>query len=776
MVVGLIVFILESATGALATDSANRAPVVLARIGPLTLNEGGEAARFNLKDFISDPDGDPLGYGGPIPAFVDLGFDGEVMTVIPRKKGRETVTMRATDPSGLYADLPFSVTVVPGNRAPVVLRLIDDLMLTVGGLSGTVDLSSRFRDPEGESLSFTATSGNPEGVAVAIRKDRLTVSATAAGTTTVTVVAKDPAGARSLPLGFRVAATPPVPVEIPDANLRAGLEGEMGKDSGSPINSAEMETLEALNCESCGVSDLTGLEFAASLTELHLDDNAVTKLAPLSGLARLVYLDLSNNPVRNLAPLEGLPSLRELRLSENEMTDVSSLAGLVQLTRLGLSRNRISDVSPLSGLKALMALWLWNNKITDIRPLSGLANLQVLALRDNSVDDLQPLSELGDLEWLGLDGNLLTDIRPLAGLTDLRWLNLNDNSLTDVSSLSTLKNLEWLNLGRNSVVDVAALSGLKKLQTLILDRNSVADVQPLSGLPDLEELSAPYNSLAGKATLSGLPSLWRLNLDGNSLVSLAFTGLGELSSLSLGDNDLAELNGLSGLTDLRSLSAAGNAVTDLSPLSGLTEVTVLDLSRNAISDVTPLAKLAALRSLKLSYNSIEDVAPLAGLANIERLELGNNCLTSILSLRNSEGLGEGDFLSLEWNALHGSAVARDVKMLRDRGATVRISESPTVEVKAPRRLRALPVDGGLDLTWTPPPDPVYVTTYELRWRSPTGAFTGWSTVPCSGKLRHRLSDLVNGVTYTVELRALGHDDNGIARADGTPRASGGGTP
>lgn len=635
--------------GTFAMAASNRAPVVVARPGPLTLSEGGEAARFHMKDFIRDPDGDPLGYGVAIPRFVSLRFDGAVMTVAPWRQGSETISVRATDPSGLYADLVFSVTVGPANGAPVVLTPIGDMTLTVGGRSETVALSSHFQDPEGEELAFSATSANPETVTVAIAKDVLTVSAVAlaadkpwapaSGKTTVTVVASDPGGSRSPATAFDVRAKAPVPVKIPDAKLRAGLELWLEKEAGETITNAEMERMEEFVCESCGVSDLTGLEYAASLSELEFDDNAVTDLKPISRLPNLREVDLSNNPVRNLAPLKDLPKLRTLVLSENKMSDLSSLAGLVNVTRLGLSRNLISDLSPLAGLTGLAELSLFDNRITDVRFLAGLTNLRELWLRNNSLTDIQPLSSLAKLEALSLDRNSLTDVRPLFGLTDLRWLSLDENSVTDIASLSGLKNLEWL------------------------------------------------------------------SLDDNSITSLPVSGLRRLSSLSVRNNFLTEL------------------------------------------------------------------APLSGLTGLSRLDLEGNCLTSIEPLRNNPGLGQGDQISLQRNAFT-STIAGDVAVLRDRGARVTISWPSATGIGRPVNVSAFPGHRHVALTWDQPLRVYRPLVYEMRSRSATGTFSDWAIAPCSSKGLHHLSGLVNGTTYTVELRAAGRASNGVASVTATPSRSG----
>ena len=59
-------------------------------------------------------------------------------------------------------------------------------------------------------------------------------------------------------------------VNIPDENLRAVIEEDLGKESGVPITEAEMVTLTNLEAEDANITFLTGLEFATNLTSLSL--------------------------------------------------------------------------------------------------------------------------------------------------------------------------------------------------------------------------------------------------------------------------------------------------------------------------------------------------------------------------------------------------------------------------------------------------------------------------------------------------------------------------
>ena len=187
-------------------------------------------------------------------------------------------------------------------------------------------------------------------------------------------------------------------IHIPDPNLRAAIEEELGVKSGSPISPEEMETLTRLRARDASIGVLIGLEFATNLTELRLGDNDITDISPLSGLTNLRRLGLGRNSITDFSPLSGLRDLRRLGLSYNGITDVSALgrvlSGLPNLTELHLRNNRITDISSLSRLTGLTELRLGNNNITDISSLANLTDLTELHLWNNQITNISSLSGL----------------------------------------------------------------------------------------------------------------------------------------------------------------------------------------------------------------------------------------------------------------------------------------------------------------------------------------------------------------------------------------------
>ena len=226
-------------------------------------------------------------------------------------------------------------------------------------------------------------------------------------------------------------------IDLPDPNLRAAVEKALGKASGATITTADMATLTRLDANEAGISDLTGLEQATNLRDLHLWSNSVSDLSSLAGLTKLTGLYLGGSSASDLSPLTRLTNLESLFLDANRISDLSPLAGLTNLTRLALGNNTISDISVLAGLTNLTWLRLGGNSISDISPVAGLTNLTGLYLLGNHITDISYLSNLTNLKTLWLQNNWISDLSPLVTNTglgsgdtvDVRQNRLNDQSL-----------------------------------------------------------------------------------------------------------------------------------------------------------------------------------------------------------------------------------------------------------------------------------------------------------------------------------------------------------
>ena len=174
--------------------AANRAPQPQGTIQALSLSVG-DTTLLDVSLSFRDPDGDELSYTGASDNedVAAATVSGDTLTLVGRVAGSATVTVTATDPSNLTATLSAGVTVVAVNAAPQPVDAISAQSLSAGH-TATLHLSNYFRDPDGDELSYTASSGDEDVVTATVAGSTLTLVGVRAGTSTVTVTAADPQG------------------------------------------------------------------------------------------------------------------------------------------------------------------------------------------------------------------------------------------------------------------------------------------------------------------------------------------------------------------------------------------------------------------------------------------------------------------------------------------------------------------------------------------------------------------------------------------------------
>ncbi|MDE0453144.1 MAG: leucine-rich repeat domain-containing protein [Gammaproteobacteria bacterium] len=490
-----------------------------------------------------------------------------------------------------------------------------------------------------------------------------------------------------------------IDVDFPDSVLRGLVEHALFKRPGEAISSAELATLMELHpvfgiASSTGITDLTGLEFAESLTSLQLTDGEIEDLSPLSGLTSLKQLILSNHKIVDLSSLSGLENLKVLTLVTNDLADISVLSDLTSLTHLDLQDNRIADISALRHLANLQVLDLGGNEIEDISPLMELANLKRLNVGNNPlnaestdihipaleakgvvVDELddrhgdsrQRATDLvvGDMlrgeifpyydedyfrfeisetkEMAVIVGSFAHDVRPIVRLLDAEGVEIEHANGTYDHALIQRQLVRGVYYVEVSVGSAA--SNWRLPYDYSVTALEVIDVH----IPDVN-LRGRIESLfrytgGGTITSADMATLTRLQA-GGGIVDL--TGLEfaiRLTYLSLAGNAIRDLSPLAELTDLESLFLAGNRIADLAPLAGLSGLRELTLNDNPITDLSPLSRLLGLAALNLAGNGLRDISALSSLTNLYNLDLSRNDIVDLSPLAAHAKLTELDLSS-----------------------------------------------------------------------------------------------------------------------------------
>ncbi len=174
----------------------NRAPTAVGTIPDQSVRVGSTAATVDVSSYFSDADGNPLTYSATSSdtSRATVSLANSTLTITAVAVGSATITVTATDTSNATGTQTIPV-VVSSNRTPTKVGSIPTQTVGVGGTATTVDLSSYFSDPDGNPLTYSATSSNTNRATVSVSGSTLTITAVATGWLTVTVTATDTSNA-----------------------------------------------------------------------------------------------------------------------------------------------------------------------------------------------------------------------------------------------------------------------------------------------------------------------------------------------------------------------------------------------------------------------------------------------------------------------------------------------------------------------------------------------------------------------------------------------------
>ena len=172
-------------------------PELVDTIPNQTLTVGDSATPLDLSTYFQDPNGKTLTYtvelSNPDPVLPQV--IGSQLTISAWNIGSTTITVKATNTDDLFTTQNFTVSVAAEeNRAPVAVDTLPDQTLTNGDSSAPLDLSTYFRYPDGDPLTYTVVSSDPNVATTQRVGSQLTIWTLNVGNTTVTVRATDANG------------------------------------------------------------------------------------------------------------------------------------------------------------------------------------------------------------------------------------------------------------------------------------------------------------------------------------------------------------------------------------------------------------------------------------------------------------------------------------------------------------------------------------------------------------------------------------------------------
>ena len=249
--------------------------------------------------------------------------------------------------------------------------------------------------------------------------------------------------------------------------------------------------------------------------------------------------------------------------------------------------------------------------------------------------------------------------------------------------------------------------------------------------------------------------------EGDTLTEQRMLGL---ITLSASGASISNLTGLEYATVLRTLNLGTNHIQDLTPLENLRNLADLILWKNEeIQDLTPLQNLTSLRRLALDINKIRDLTPLENLRNLADLSLGGNQVTNVYPLRNLKNLKD---LWLVGNQISDVTPLEGLTSLKE----LWLGKNPIGDLAPLRRLKeknpSLFIDINIDPVGGAPSVPVFPAETALLSNYPN-PFNPETWIPYqlakSADVTLTIYD-VRGVM--VRRLALGHRPAGFYRSRG----------
>ena len=580
-ILGLATAILLAACGDGTTDHVdpdNRAPVATGTIPAQTVHVG-EMGSVDVSAYFNDPDGDALSYAATSAdeSVATVSVSGSTVTAAGVGLGTAVVTVTGTDPEGLSAEQTFRVTVP--NRGPVAVGSMPDLELAAGGKQ-SVDVTPYFSDPDGDALSYAATSADGDVTTVSVSASTVTVTAVGQGTAVVTVTGTDPEGL-SAEQTFRVTVPNRGPVAVgsmPDLELAAG--GKQSVDVTPYFSDPDGDALSyAATSADVDVTTVSVSGSTLTITAVGQGTAAVTVTATdLEGLSAEQAFEVTVQQTNNRPP-EAVGSIPDQETTVDDEVDFDASLYFTDPDGDVLTyAARTSDTT-------IMTTSVSGKRVTVTGVGAGTAAVTVtatdpegLSAQQRGTVKINPFSrdrealvalyeETGGDFWWTIDTNWLSD-RPIS-----TWYGVETNDSLRVVELMLSDNSLRGPIPRDIVY-------LQKLERLDLSDNGVSGALPASvgDLRNLVELNLSDNTFLGSsasipAALSKLGKLEVLNLNDTGFDGDIPYELSRLESLVR--LELAEMTWLD-----------GSIPPEFGELSNLKH---LDVSRSGLDGALPQA-------------------------------------------------------------------------------------------------------------------------------------------------------------------------------------------
>lgn len=432
-------------------------------------------------------------------------------------------------------------------------------------------------------------------------------------------------------------------VNIPDANFKTALVADVNINTNLD---AEIQVSEAtafagaIDVNTLGISDMTGIEAFPGITSLRCYSNAISTGLDVSYAVNLVELLAYGNQLTSI-DVSYNTALQFLNLGDNQLTSID-LTQNTELLTLNLDNNQLSSI--------------------DLSQNAVLENLNIFVTPLTTLD----VSNNPNLVFFNCPFNQLTSIDFSNNLL-LSTVNIYSNALTslDVSMLSNLavlrcdfNNLSSLNLqnGANPTLTLFNATDNPGLSCVQVDNVAYMNTSWSNAISSPTGYSTNCScviSIPDTNFIAALVADLTINTNGDGVIQCseasAYTGAINVSNLAI-----ASLTGIESFTAIDTLICTDNALTSLDVTSNTqlvylcfsnNQLTTIDLSSNTLlvelcgqfNQLTAI-DVSANTALKYLYVSVNQLTSIDVSSNtlLWYLSFANNTISTIDVLNNPE--------------------------------------------------------------------------------------------------------------------------------------------
>lgn len=303
---------------------------------------------------------------------------------------------------------------------------------------------------------------------------------------------------------------------IPCEGFRDWIDANIGNGSGyySLEDAAKYTGKIDISFNHPEITDITGIEYFTSLTELNGEDG--------------FFGDF------NVGALKGLKTLRLV----NTKCTVLDLSGLDKLTKAIVSRNKLKTlILPTSG--SLKHLYCDSNVLTGL-DLSSCTKLITLVAACNNFSTIE--LPKAPIETLSVHSNYIKEIDLTNVRSTLDLLNVNGCGLTSLDLTDCVK-LTYMECSDNSFSKAPIFANCAKLATVRLENNNLEMGElDFSTCPVLNTLRVDFSKIGKKLDLSKNIRLYEFSAQGCGLEVINIAPCYNLGYVNVTSNNFKRLD------------------------------------------------------------------------------------------------------------------------------------------------------------------------------------------------------------------------------------------